>query len=66
VKEPKYFMCDDQSPRRWRSAVDSRREVLAGLTDDIQLLERVTGRSYADWLADTGRQAFSQRREVET
>jgi hypothetical protein len=113
VKEPKYFMCDNQPPRRWRSGpgdahsylewiwqrdryealfdaaplgwlrgestpcylydkqahVRIRRAVphakliavlpRSGFIDDIALLERVTGRSYRDWLGDTGKQAFT-------
>jgi hypothetical protein len=41
---------------------DERRAVLAPLVDDIRLLERVTGQSFADWLGDEGRGAFATRR----
>lgn len=42
-------------------SVEARREVLDGLADDIRLLGRLTGRSYADWLGDRGRGEFSAR-----
>jgi hypothetical protein len=41
--------------------VEVRREVLAPLLDDIALLEEVTGESFADWRADTGRGDFRSR-----
>ena len=47
--------------RRPALAVDQRRDALTRFVDDIGLLEEVTGRSYSDWLADTGRGEFSQR-----
>lgn len=38
-----------------------RREVLDPLREDIERLERVTGRSFADWLGDEGAGEFSVR-----
>src|SRR4051812_22596847 len=38
-----------------------RREVLAPLREDIELLEELTGESFADWRADTGRGDFRSR-----
>lgn len=43
-------------------AVEERRAAVQRFTDDIALLEQVTGQSFADWRADEGRGAFSQRR----
>lgn len=40
---------------------DERRAVLAPVADDIRLLERITGRSFADWLGDQGRGEFALR-----
>lgn len=42
-----------------------RRAVLAPLVDDIRLLERVTGRSFADWLGDRGRGEFVTCQEAQ-
>lgn len=39
-----------------------RAEVLEPLVDDVRLLERVTGRSFGDWLTGHGRGEFSSRR----
>jgi sulfotransferase family protein len=47
--------------RRPALSVEQRREALALFTDDIGLLEEVTGRSFADWRSDAGRGEFSQR-----
>jgi hypothetical protein len=47
--------------RRPALTVDQRRAALRGLTDDIALLEEVTGESFADWRSDVGRGEFSQR-----
>jgi hypothetical protein len=41
--------------------VEVRREVLAPLLPDIALLEELTGESFADWKADTGRGDFRSR-----
>jgi hypothetical protein len=41
--------------------VATRRRLLAFYADDIIRLERVTGDSYSDWLADHGRGAFPAR-----
>ena len=41
--------------------VEQRRDALAGLVDDIGLLEEVTGESFEDWRADAGRGEFSRR-----
>jgi hypothetical protein len=41
--------------------VATRRRLLAFYADDIIRLERVTGDSYSDWLADRGRGAFPAR-----
>jgi hypothetical protein len=42
--------------------VEVRREVLAPLLPDIELLEELTGESFADWKGDTGRGDFRSRR----
>jgi len=47
--------------RRPPLAVDVRREVLAPLLADIELLEELTGESFADWKGDTGRGDFRSR-----
>ena len=47
---------------RPRLTADQRAEVLAPLVDDIRLLERVTGRSFDDWVTGGGRGDFSARR----
>jgi hypothetical protein len=44
---------------------DERAEVLSPLVDDIRRLERVTGRSFADWIHGEGRGEFSARQPVE-
>jgi hypothetical protein len=41
--------------------VDVRREVLSTLLPDIELLEELTGESFADWKGDTGRGDFRSR-----
>jgi sulfotransferase family protein len=41
--------------------VEQRREVLAPLLADIDLLEELTGESFADWRSDTGRGDFRSR-----
>jgi sulfotransferase family protein len=41
--------------------VEVRREVLEPLLPDIELLEQLTGESFADWKGDTGRGDFSSR-----
>lgn len=43
-------------------AVEVRRAVLAPLLPDIELLEELTGESFADWKGDTGRGDFRSRR----
>jgi hypothetical protein len=45
--------------------VEVRREVLAPLVPDIELLEELTGESFADWKNDTGRGDFRSRRAAE-
>ena len=47
---------------RPRLPVDVRREVLAPLLPDIELLEELSGESFADWKGDTGRGDFHSRR----
>jgi hypothetical protein len=42
-------------------SVEVRREVLEPLLPDIELLEEVTGESFADWKGDTGRGDFRSR-----
>jgi hypothetical protein len=42
-------------------SVEVRREVLAPLLPDIELLETLTGESFADWKGDTGRGDFRSR-----
>jgi hypothetical protein len=42
--------------------VEDRRRLVAHFATDIALLEKVTGRSYADWLGDSGRGEFRARR----
>jgi hypothetical protein len=46
---------------RPKLTIEQRREALSRFTDDIDLLEEVTGESFADWRADAGRGEFSQR-----
>ena len=41
--------------------VEVRREVLAPLLPDIELLEELTGESFGDWKGDTGRGDFRTR-----
>ncbi len=41
--------------------VEVRREVLEPLLPDIELLEELTGESFADWKGDTGRGDFRSR-----
>jgi hypothetical protein len=41
--------------------VEVRREVLGPLLPDIELLEELTGESFADWKGDTGRGDFRSR-----
>jgi hypothetical protein len=41
--------------------VEVRREVLEPLLPDIELLEELTGQSFADWKGDTGRGDFRSR-----
>jgi hypothetical protein len=41
--------------------VEVRREVLAPLLPDIELLEELTGESFTDWKGDTGRGDFRSR-----
>jgi len=41
--------------------VEVRREVLGPLLTDIELLEKLTGESFADWKGDTGRGDFRSR-----
>jgi hypothetical protein len=41
--------------------VEVRREVLAPLLADVELLEGLTGESFADWKGDTGRGDFRSR-----
>jgi hypothetical protein len=46
--------------------VEVRREVLAPLLPDIELLEELTGESFADWKGDTGRGDFRTRSAART
>jgi hypothetical protein len=48
-------------PRPALSVAD-RRRLLDGFAEDVTLLERLTGESYEDWLADEGRGEFASRR----
>jgi hypothetical protein len=51
------------TPRtRPRLSPAERREVLDPLREDLERLERVTGRSFADWLGEEGAGEFSARR----
>ena len=45
--------------------VDVRREVLGPLLPDIELLEELTGESFADWKGDAGRGDFRSRQAQE-
>ena len=49
---------------RPRLPVEDRREVLAPLLPDIDLLEELTGESFADWRSDTGRGDFRSRQSA--
>jgi hypothetical protein len=44
--------------------VEVRREVLEPLLPDIELLEELTGESFADWKGDVGRGHFSSRQQT--
>ena len=46
--------------------VEVRREVLEPLLPDIELLEQLTGESFADWKGDTGRGDFRSRSTTAT
>ncbi len=46
--------------------VEVRREVLGPLLPDIELLEELTGESFADWKGDTGRGDFRSRSAART
>jgi hypothetical protein len=46
--------------------VEVRREVLCTLLPDIELLEELTGESFADWKGDTGRGDFRSRSTART
>jgi hypothetical protein len=48
---------------RPRPSVEVRREVLEPLLPDIELLEELTGESFADWKGDTGRGHFRERQQ---
>ncbi len=52
--------------RRPALPVEVRREVLAPLLPDIELLEELTRESFADWKGDTGRGHFGARRQSTT
>jgi hypothetical protein len=43
-------------------AVETRLELVERFRDDVALLERLTGRPYADWLGPVGRGTYSVRR----
>jgi hypothetical protein len=43
-------------------AVEARRRLLDYFANDVALLERITGDSFSDWLADRGGGEFSSRR----
>ena len=49
---------------RPRPSVEVRREVLEPLLPDIELLEELTGESFADWKGDVGRGHFRERRQT--
>jgi hypothetical protein len=44
--------------------VEVRREVLEPLLPDIELLEDLTGESFADWKGDSGRGHFGARQRA--
>jgi hypothetical protein len=46
--------------------VEVRREVLSPLLPDIELLEELTGESFADWKGGTGRGDFRSRSAART
>ena len=50
----------------WAHPVEVRREVLAPLLPDIELLEELTGESFGDWKGDTGRGDFRTRTAART
>jgi Sulfotransferase family len=62
VQRPLQAALQTGGGRRPALSAEQRRDVLTIFADDIGLLEQVTGRSFADWRADTGRGEFSQRR----
>jgi hypothetical protein len=44
--------------------VDIRRELVARVSDDVALLEELLGRSFQDWLGDSGRGTFAVRNSL--
>ena len=46
---------------RPRLEVDVRRELVSRVRDDVDLLEDLLGRSFQDWLGDSGRGTFAVR-----
>src|SRR4029453_11076413 len=54
---------DGHAPRP-RPSVEVRREVLAPLLPDIELLEELTGESFEDWKGDVGRGHFRERQQT--
>ena len=46
---------------RYDQGMEVRRAVLERVLPDIALLEEVTGESFADWRADTGRGDYASR-----
>lgn len=42
-------------------SVETRRELVARIADDVMLLEKVLGRSFQDWLGDSGRGTYAVR-----
>ena len=44
--------------------VETRRELVAHFRDDVALLERLLGRSFQDWLGDSGRGTYAVRKSL--
>jgi len=64
VSRPLVAALHDGHAPRPRPSVEVRREVLAPLLPDIELLEELTGESFADWKGDVGRGHFRERQQT--
>jgi hypothetical protein len=51
-------------PHRPRLPVETRRELVDGIRDDVALLETLLGRTFQDWLGDSGRGTYAVRKSL--